>query len=154
MRSRTLRTLVGPDGAVLMSARRLGTQPGLLRALERGGFRVADSLLSAIDPATREVLVHRDRFDPERGELSAAEAGPPERLPLATVALGLLDYAFLHDALIDFFAKALAVAVEPGPHIDRQALLDAAVSLVSSARRVILADQRAPAVVAALGTDR
>jgi len=146
-----LRTLVSEDGAVLVSPGRLGVQPGLLRAIERAGYRVVDSVLSAIDPDTHEVLVHQSRFDPTRGELSAVEAGGPERFALVGLALGVFEYAFLHDAGVDFFAKALAVAIEPGPHIDRQRLLDAAVTLAMNARRVVLAGQDVRQVVSALG---
>jgi hypothetical protein len=146
----SLRTLLGPDGAVLVSSSRLNGQPGFLRAVARAGYEVVDSVLSALDPHTREVVVHPTRFDVDRGELSRAAAGPARRVPLATVALGPTDFALAADDGVGIFAKALAVAIEPGDHVERQAVLEAAAGLAAHAHRVLLVEPAVAAAVASL----
>lgn len=150
--SRT-RTLIGPDGAILMSPERLGLQAGILRAVERAGFEIVDSMMTAIDPATFEVVVHGTRFDLDRGELAADEADPPRRVPIAGQCLGVMEYQPFNPGTPEFFAKAFAVAVEPIAGIDRARLLEAAVHVATEARGILL-DKATPQEVVAdlLGT--
>lgn len=145
-----LRTLIGPDGAVLIASSLLDRTPGFGRAAERAGYEVVDSVMSALDPGTGEVLVHPTRFDPVRGEVPRDEAGAVRRLPLSTIAVGPTDYAVMTDDGVALFAKALAVAVEPGPHVECQTLLDRAVALATDAHRVVLGGGPVRAAVAAL----
>ena len=142
-----LRALVGPDGAVLISRRRLGEQPGLLRSVQRAGFEVVDSLLTALDPETGEVLILPSRLDPEHGILDADAAGQVRRLPVSTLAFPMVEYSTMLEASPEFFAKALATAVEPTAAVDRQQLLETAAALAGTARRVVLGDGRPADVV-------
>lgn len=149
-----MRTLIGPDGAVLMSPERLGLQAGILRAVERGGFEIVDSMMTAIDPETFEVVVHGTRFDLDRGELGAEDAEPPRRVPIVAQCLGVMEYQPYNPGTPEFFAKAFAVAVEPTPGIDRARLLEGAAHVGGEARRILLTKATPQDVVAdLLGTD-
>jgi hypothetical protein len=128
------RTLIDPEGdAVLLSAARLGQQVGLLRALERAGFTVVDSVLTPIDPTTLEVVLLPARFDPDRGEISRDEAGPAARARISTILFSHTD----EDATSldpEVVTRALARTTERTATVDRSRLLAGMAELASSAR--------------------
>jgi hypothetical protein len=143
-----LRALVHPDGgAVLMSAERLGLQSGILRALERAGFEIVDTMMTAIDPATFEVVVHGTRFDLDRGHLGAEAATPARRLPIQGICVGLSEYQPFNPGTPEFFAKAFAVTVEPRPGLDRARLLEGAAHVATATRCTLLAKATPQGVV-------
>ena len=142
-----LRTLIGPDGVVLMSPERLGLQQGILRAVERGGFEIVDSMMTAIDPETFEVVVHGTRFDLDRGARGPDEADAPRRFPIAGICLGVAEYQPFNPGTPEFFAKAFAVSVEPTPAVDRARLLAGAAHVATEGRGILLAKATPQGVV-------
>lgn len=132
------RTLVHPDGtAVLFSSERLGQQVGLQRALEREGLQVVDRVLTALDPATGEVLLHPPRFGMQGVELAREAVGAPRRLRVGHVLLSQTDQGATDDSS-EVVTKVLATATGNAAGLDRDDLLDGLAEVATSARRILL----------------